>query len=317
MNSENSNWQEKNLKKVISERTDKLVESLFESSEQLEKPSIEKSSQIYADILNEIRHPAETNTVPSENVNKRKNFYLSIRSIAALIIFLLCTIFVWMWFGSIDISIKTDFAENKKVSLPDGSIVILNANSSLTYSKDWDGGKDRKVWLDGEGYFSVAKGITNGQKFEVITKGLSVIVEGTIFNVNSRKDKVEIFLEDGKISLVTKADKNNKKELKPGEFARYNTKLKELNLSQKQKDIHNVSSWKDGTILFHDASLLEVLKKLNEIYGVDFEVDDKDVLSKKITTGIPVAELDVAITMLEDVLGIEIELIGKSKFAIK
>jgi transmembrane sensor len=317
MNSENRNWQEENLKKIISERTDKLVESLFESSEQLEKPSIEKSSKIYTDILNEIRHPAKVNNGLSKIVNKRKYLYLSIRSVAALFIFLICTTFVWMWYGSFDQSVKTDFAENKKVSLPDGSIVVLNANSSLTYSKDWDGIEDRKVWLEGEGYFSVAKGITKGQKFEVITKGLSVIVEGTVFNVNSRKDKVEVFLEEGKISLVTKADKDNKKELKPGDFARYNTKLKELKLTKDQKEIHHVSSWKDGTILFRDASLSEVLKKLNEIYGVDFEVDDKDLLNKKITTGIPVAELDVAVTMLEDVLGIEIELIGKSKFAIK
>ncbi|MBK8055309.1 MAG: FecR domain-containing protein [Saprospiraceae bacterium] len=317
MNSENSNWQEKKLKKVVSERTDKLVESLFENSEQLEKPSTETSSQMYADILNKIENPVQISAGLLENVKKRKVIYLNTRSIAAILLFLICAIFVWMWIGSNDPTIKTDFAETKNVSLPDGSKVILNANSSLTYSQDWDDTEDRKVWLEGEGYFSVAKGITKGQKFEVITKGLSVIVEGTIFNVNSRKDKVEVFLEEGKISLVTDFNNKSSKELKPGDFVRYFPKSKELKFSQKQKEIQNVSSWKDGAILFQEANLIDVLKKLTEIYGVEFEVEDKEVTNKKITAGIPVAQLDVAITMLEDVLGLEIELIGKSKYRIQ
>ena len=272
---------------------------------------------MYADILNKIENPVQISAGLLENVKKRKVIYLNTRSIAAILLFLICAIFVWMWIGSNDPTIKTDFAETKNVSLPDGSKVILNANSSLTYSQDWDDTEDRKVWLEGEGYFSVAKGITKGQKFEVITKGLSVIVEGTIFNVNSRKDKVEVFLEEGKISLVTDFNNKSSKELKPGDFVRYFPKSKELKFSQKQKEIQNVSSWKDGAILFQEANLTDVLNKLTEIYGVEFEVEDKEVTNKKITAGIPVAQLDVAITMLEDVLGLEIELIGKSKYRIQ
>jgi ferric-dicitrate binding protein FerR (iron transport regulator) len=212
-----------------------------------------------------------------------------------------------IWLGSVDQTIKTDFAENREVILPDGSKVVLNSNSSLTYSNDWDDVEDRKVWLDGEGYFNVVKGITKGQKFEVITKGLSAIVTGTSFNVNSRKDIVEVFLEEGKISLATEANKNNTKELKPGDFVRYSAKSNKMKLLQKREAIQNVSSWKDGTILFQKANLSEVLKKFNEIYGVEFKFEDEEVLNRKITVGIPGEQLDVAITILENVLGIEIK----------
>lgn len=52
---------------------------------------------------------------------------------------------------------KTGFAKTKKITLPDGSKVILNANSALKLSADWSKTGDRQVWLDGEAYFEVEK----------------------------------------------------------------------------------------------------------------------------------------------------------------
>lgn len=274
-------------------------------ADNLKKPTSQESSHMYSSILKEIQQPHLTVSVYKEN--KRNILYIYRRAIAVVLIGAISASLAVIWLGSVDQTIKTDFAENREVILPDGSKVVLNSNSSLTYSNDWDDVEDRKVWLDGEGYFNVVKGITKGQKFEVITKGLSAIVTGTSFNVNSRKDIVEVFLEEGKISLATEANKNNTKELKPGDFVRYSAKSNKMKLLQKREAIQNVSSWKDGTILFQKANLSEVLKKFNEIYGVEFKFEDEEVLNRKITVGIPGEQLDVAITILENVLGIEIK----------
>ena len=51
--------------------------------------------------------------------------------------------------------VKTEFGKVKYVSLPDSSVVVLNANSTIRYSKDWSKSKIREIWLDGEAFFNV------------------------------------------------------------------------------------------------------------------------------------------------------------------
>jgi ferric-dicitrate binding protein FerR (iron transport regulator) len=314
MNSDKNNSLPQNIRNIIYSRIDKSIDKNLENIENLEKPTGQQTDKIFASILSEIHQPEISKG--DKQASKSNIIHLARKYAAAVILLLVSVYAVSLWLQPNETYIKTNYAENKKIILPDGSKVILNANSSLTFSNDWEENDDRKVWLDGEGYFSVEKGIKKGQKFEVITKDISVVVLGTIFNVNSRKDKVEIFLEEGKISLVTKEDKSKTKDLKPGDFVRYVPNSKEINISQKTDKIQNVSSWKDGAILFNEASLSDVLKKLNEIYGVEFEIGNKDILNKKISAGIPVEQLDVAIKMLSDVLDVEIELVSQSKYKL-
>ncbi|MGB3800860.1 MAG: FecR family protein, partial [Lewinella sp.] len=112
----------------------------------------------------------------------------------------------------------TGFAEQKSVALPDGSIVRLNANSSLSYAPDWDDREDREVILRGEAYFEVLPNPTTGQKFLVTTPDLTVAVLGTVFNINSREEETSVFLEEGKIALQLKAGDQTEKTMEPGEL---------------------------------------------------------------------------------------------------
>lgn len=314
MSLDKNNSLPQHIKNIIYSRIDKLIDKNLENIENLEKPTGQQTDKIFANILSEINQPEISKVI--KQTSKSNIIHIAMKYAAAVVLLLVSIYAVSLWLQPNETHFKTNYAENRKINLPDGSKVILNANSSLTFSDNWDDNADRKVWLDGEGYFSVVKGTKKGQKFEVITKDISVVVLGTMFNVNSRKDKVEIFLEEGKISLVAKESKSNTKELKPGDFVRYVPNSKEINISQKTDKIQNVSSWKDGAILFNEASLSDVLKKLNEIYGVEFEIGNKDILNKKISAGIPVEQLDVAIIMLSDVLGVEIELLSQSKYKL-
>ena len=96
---------------------------------------------------------------------------------------------------------KTGFAKTKKITLPDGSKVTLNANSELKLSSNWGDKGDRQVWLEGEAYFEVEKKLATHQKFIVHTKDIDVEVLGTKFNVNTRHEKAIVSLEEGKIKL--------------------------------------------------------------------------------------------------------------------
>ncbi|WGK63655.1 FecR family protein [Croceiramulus getboli] len=95
--------------------------------------------------------------------------------------------------------ITTDLAEQTTVFLPDGSEVVLNAASTLSYDADgWE--SDRSLELNGEAYFKVEKGST----FTVQTKHGDVTVLGTQFDVNARSDLFSVHCFEGLVAVATK-----------------------------------------------------------------------------------------------------------------
>ena len=122
---------------------------------------------------------------------------------------------------------KTNYGEILNIKLQDGSDVTLNSNSSLSYNKN----ESRKVWLTGEAFFQVDKKVVTNAKFWVITDDLSVEVYGTSFNVNTKKKKTDVFLEEGSIWLSLKNGEN--KKMIPGNYISYS--------SQQNKILENIN----------------------------------------------------------------------------
>ena len=104
-------------------------------------------------------------------------------------------------FNTNQITLKTDFAENKSFTLPDASNVILNAVSTITYKKSFV--NDRALELDGEAYFSVKK----GSSFTVHTSQGSVQVLGTKFNVKNREKAFNVFCYEGRVEVKSDSNK--------------------------------------------------------------------------------------------------------------
>ena len=148
--------------------------------------------------------------------------------------------------------------------LPDGSKVYLNAESSVSYVKYFEGEK-REIELKGEAYFEVAK---NPEKpFVVRSKNLFTTAIGTAFNVRAYKEesKLEISLTEGKVKVTSKGLKQEF-YLEPGEKLAYTTESKKIRKSE--FDIDEVAGWKDGLIKFQDASYEEVKSRLERWFGV-------------------------------------------------
>ena len=84
---------------------------------------------------------------------------------AAAVISILAIAAIWQWpFSQNTNTLTTAFAEQKSIELPDGSKVLLNANSSLTFKESWSMDANRQVWLEGEAFFEVAKKTANWSK---------------------------------------------------------------------------------------------------------------------------------------------------------
>jgi transmembrane sensor len=121
--------------------------------------------------------------------------FKSFLKIAAIVLIALTSSY-FVFFNN-TVSYATKIAQTETLTLPDNSQVILNAKSSLSFSKkNW--ASNRSLNLDGEAYFKVSK----GEKFTVNTDAGSVQVLGTQFNIKERKNYFEVKCYEGAVSVT-------------------------------------------------------------------------------------------------------------------
>lgn len=162
------------------------------------------------------------------------------------------------------VTYHNDFGKITQLTLSDGTMVTLNANSSLKYPKSF-AAKKREVILDGEAFFDVSK--DRARPFSVNAKGTRTTVLGTKFNISAYpagKNTV-IALVEGKVL----AEANRGKEkllLKPSEMATFNGTSRHLIKSS--FDIAAITGWKSGMLIFKEASFEEIAARFYNVYGV-------------------------------------------------
>ncbi|MGN0001854.1 MAG: FecR family protein, partial [Sphingobacterium composti] len=156
------------------------------------------------------------------------------------------------------------------ITLSDGTVVYLNAESKLKYPIVFRG-KERMVELEGEAYFDVKKSSLNDDEkpFIVKTAKQTITVLGTQFNVNaytnSYLNEQRTTLVEGKVFV-----ENDKKHivLKPGN----QVIIKGGELISQKVDVKTYTSWVNDTFIFEDTELREVLNVLGRWYDFDYEV---------------------------------------------
>ncbi len=187
-------------------------------------------------------------------------FNTFLRIAASVLLFVLAGFGVYQSQG---VSIEAAFAEHKTITLPDYSIVELNAGSSLSYNKlTWS--LTRKVYFTGEGLFSVTK----GKKFEVISPNGITQVLGTAFNLLSRGSTYRVACLEGKVR-VSNTEASSQIVLTPG----LQTELQQNQLSIARPYNDNITSWKTGEFYFENAPLSEVLNTLELQYNINITAE--------------------------------------------
>lgn len=158
------------------------------------------------------------------------------------------------------------------VTLPDGSNIWLNAQTTIQYPVSFNKG-NRQVKLDGEAYFDVAK--DSKRPFIVNTKECSVEVLGTKFNIDaySSRDKFETVLMEGSVKVSMLDDPTQAVSLKPNnKVYRSNGKL----LTQKVSNYERYR-WKEGLICFVDEPFKVVMEDFEKFYGLTIVVNNQKV----------------------------------------
>lgn len=162
-------------------------------------------------------------------------------------------------------TIETPNGGQYQVRLPDGTKVWLNAASMLKYPLNF-GKKERRVELNGEGYFEVAE--NKSKPFRIKTDRQEVTVLGTHFNVNNYKDETNTTttLLTGSISLLNLVS-SEKVILKPNDQGVLSGKT----LNVQQVNAEDAIAWKNGEFLFNDEPLESIMRQISRWYDVEVE----------------------------------------------
>ncbi len=169
-------------------------------------------------------------------------------------------------------SISTPRGGQYQIVLPDGSKIWLNALSSLKFPTAFTG-TERRVELNGEGYFDIAK---NTLPFKVSLAGqktLEVDVLGTEFDLMAYgdEDRQKLTLISGAAS-ATMGDR--KIILQPNQQAYLDKNSNALNLIN-TVDVGEIVAWKNGTFQFHDASIESIMRQAARWYDLEVAYDGK------------------------------------------
>ncbi len=161
------------------------------------------------------------------------------------------------------------------VQLSDGSTVHLNYGSKIKYPLHFEG-EIRSVILAGEGYFDV---VSNPDKpFVVKTGKLDIKAFGTTFNVLAYPDNemIETTLVEGKVVLERTGSLGKSGiigSMVPGQLVRYNKITGTVKSAR--VNVEKYIAWKDGKLVFDDATLDQVAERLSRMYNVEIEVADE------------------------------------------
>ena len=167
---------------------------------------------------------------------------------------------------------------HSEITLPDGTSVLLNAKSSLTYQQDF-GYTNREVALSGEGLFKVKRDTT--KQFIVRTGFMDITVLGTTFNVNAyeNQDIITMSLIEGSVRVNNSTNPSDFLYVKPNEkvtFYKGTGKLKlEASLTK------SAISWSQKELVFNNSSLQDVFSSLEHKFNVDIRVDSNTLLEDK------------------------------------
>lgn len=230
--------------------------------------------------------------------------------------------------------VTAPLGSTSEIVLPDSSRVWLNAGSKLRYSTSFNQ-KDRLLYLEGEGYFKVAK---NKQlPFVVDAFGFEVKAVGTEFNVKAYQEDaiIETTMVEGKVTLQhssedildgvyltpnQKATFYKKEEYVTVEvLKKIEEKKEELNYIPEHRlviapriDPKSIVSWKENRLIIEREQLGDLAEKLSRKYNFNFEFRSEDIKRFSFTGTLEDETLQQVMNAIKITSPIDYEIVGKT-----
>jgi transmembrane sensor len=237
-------------------------------------------------------------------ISKRPWRYWPVAAATVLIVLI-----AWVYFNKMPVTMQLVTGDNeiKTIVLPDGSMLTLNANSSITYDTDLASALKREVWLKGEAFFEV-KHIESEKeqprRFVVHSDALNVEVLGTSFNVKNRESVTNVTLNTGAIRIDLKDAPGTPIFLQPGDFVQYSGKEKKVLRKKVKTELYSV--WKDSMIVLKKMPLKDVAQMIEDAYGYHIRITDTAIANNNISGSLRLNDEAAALKALSEALDIDI-----------
>jgi len=239
-------------------------------------PSVETKREVLNKLLKDYSSGTSTGKTPGHTQTTMWDSIYQSWRVAAILVVIFAISFLFQRIGHhysheveqqispwVSITKSTNYGEKLNFALPDGSLVWLNAGSSLEFPSAFVDSV-RLVKLQGEGFFEITEDV--GKPFKVQTGSLTITALGTSFNINNRdKNDLRVSLVTGKV-MVDDATPEGEYFLNPGQELGYNPEDQtgviypfEMELAQ---------GWRNGTLVFNKAPFGHVKSELERWYGV-------------------------------------------------
>jgi ferric-dicitrate binding protein FerR (iron transport regulator) len=197
--------------------------------------------------------------------------------------------------------VSTSYGETKIVTLPDGTAVTLNACSHISYLSKFEG-DERRVTLEGEAYFQVAR--NEKQPFIINTNQFDVNVLGTEFNVKAyhndaihtvdvNSGKVQVDMPEAMIRLGVA--EHLAVDLQGSSYSKY-------------KESQAVAGWRKGELHFNKAPIRDVANELERIYHCTIEFASGQAFENRISGDHANPNLEAVLQSIEYTSGIHYKL---------
>ncbi|GHB86561.1 FecR family protein [Persicitalea jodogahamensis] len=250
--------------------------------------SEEESTEEFSRLWQEIR----------EGKTRAYRLVISRLSIAASIALLLASAAL-LWYiriYNLETQVVSPYGKVTKVWLPDSSLVVLNANSQLSYPANWEKGSSREVTLEGEAFFTVRKQhVPKGDvKFVVHSRDWDIEVLGTEFNVLNRGSLKQVVLESGKIKLTPESGASI--QMQPGQLAEQTSKDHEVNVESVNPA--DFGAWRFHEMVVRNLTLQEIILKIEQIYDVQVVLANQKSGRVRLTGTYPTNNLNLLVTMV-------------------
>lgn len=269
---------------VKSSRQNAILFRAMLASINAESQAVPSEAELFCDTF------LKENIKPQPRVKAHSRLRILSASAMAVVVVALCALFAVNYIGGDDIAtepaegqlvahevVEQSQAEidnicyrapkdaTRRLTLADGTVVVLNQGSTLTIAQNYNA-ESRRVWLNGEAYFDVAKSKT---RFVVEAGSRSYVVHGTSFNILSFEgDRYAIVtLHSGKLEAKIE---NRSYMLTPGEELRMDADTKSI--SKHIVDTSNSTSWMEKQLKFTRLPLKFVANKLSHKYNTKINV---------------------------------------------
>lgn len=285
------------------------IETYYEWLDEWEKANL----QVYADAQVAFQEFKQTRTgLPQAGVNHmvagaKRRFVFMIAAVLTGV--LLAGTLYFSRNIILNKSYATGNGEVLKVTLPDQSVVYLNANSAIRYARfNFEEGV-RKVHVSGEAEFEVTHTASH-TPFEVYGESdFKISVLGTKFVVYSRGDSTSVVLSEGKIEL-TRSEAGQKRTtiMKPGDnYISSATKAPKI---QPVDNPAKFSSWKNHEFIFDATPISEIGLRINDVFGYTVLFENEDIAQRTITGSFHAEDELELVEAIAQLLQINYKIIG-------